>query len=328
MVVGVGHELNRLFGRSIRRDGVIDVLHLGKECRLGTAIDRRRRGIDKVGNVVLHTEIHQLHGALHVGVNVNVGIDDGIADASAGSKMTHPRWLFFLENLGNKIGVSNITSVDGQPLFIRLKLPEEFKVGLLHTSVIVVVHLVNNNDVVATGQKLLGYMRGDETSRTCNKDFLASNVGLDNVGGRTKVTGHAGASNSRANHVLHEVVGTCKSDDAEADGDTIPSDALVGIVQVIRERCKSLGGRHGCVRGHAEKEVGFASAAAAVVTTTLLIWIVWPAEERMHPCAVGTSRWFPSAYLIARRMRGAHARQCAEEFLISAVAVRTYVLSS
>ena len=41
VVVRVGHELHGFLGRGIRRDRMINILHLGKESRLGTAINRR-----------------------------------------------------------------------------------------------------------------------------------------------------------------------------------------------------------------------------------------------------------------------------------------------
>mmetsp|Transcript_24107 Transcript_24107/g.69297 ORF Transcript_24107/g.69297 Transcript_24107/m.69297 type:complete len:265 (-) Transcript_24107:314-1108(-) len=183
MVVGVGEQFARLLGGGVRADGVVDVLLLGEVCGLAATIDAGRTGKDEVLDAELVAELHELGGAPDVGMDVDERILDAGPDPGPGGHVAHPLGPVGFEHGGHELLVADVPAVDGNALR-SVPVHEEGDVGLLDPRVVVVVHLVDEDDVVSAGEEVVGDVAADESGAAGDEDLLVSRVRFDDGGGQ------------------------------------------------------------------------------------------------------------------------------------------------
>mmetsp|Transcript_40302 Transcript_40302/g.97317 ORF Transcript_40302/g.97317 Transcript_40302/m.97317 type:complete len:218 (-) Transcript_40302:69-722(-) len=135
-----------------------------------------------------------MSSALDVGVDVDVRILDGWSHSCSGSHVANPFWSLLLEEVKHELFVADVTLVNGKASLIRVKRSEVVKIGLLDVDVVVVIHLINNNDVISAGKEKFGDVATDETSSSCDQNLLVPNVrGNGGFGFLSKVSEAEGA---------------------------------------------------------------------------------------------------------------------------------------
>jgi hypothetical protein len=93
--------------------------------------------------------------------------------------MTDPLGALVLKERKHEIIIADITLVDGESLFLGVLLTKEFQVRLLDTDIVVIVHFVNDNNVISTREKILSNAVANESSSSSDENFLVANVRLN-----------------------------------------------------------------------------------------------------------------------------------------------------
>jgi hypothetical protein len=210
MVVRVGQKFAGLFGGGVGRHGVVHDLVFTEVGRFGSTVHGTGTGKDKVLHVVLGRKFHQARRSLDIGVDVHVRIIDGGPDPGAGGHVAHPLDAFRFEDLGHEILVADVAFVDGQALLGRVLGPEPVEVGALDPDVVVVVHLVHDNDVVSARQQRIGHVAADETGPTRHQHSLLPRVGLHDLRVRPRVVANGGRGVRRGGDRSSITLGTVR----------------------------------------------------------------------------------------------------------------------
>jgi len=89
--------------------------------------------------------------------------------------VTNPSRPLLLKHIQHKFFITNITPVNRQTLS-RTELAKTTQIGLLDTNVVIVVHLVHDNDGIAPLQEELRDIAPDESRSSGDEDLLVSRV--------------------------------------------------------------------------------------------------------------------------------------------------------
>lgn len=103
---------------------------------------------------------------------------DGRTPARAAIWQNPFRMLGF-EDAFHQIVITDITTVDLQSSFLRIGLLEKPEIGFLDLHIVIVIHFVDNDHIITSGEKVIGYVAADESCSTCYQYFFVPNVGLD-----------------------------------------------------------------------------------------------------------------------------------------------------
>mmetsp|Transcript_36131 Transcript_36131/g.108125 ORF Transcript_36131/g.108125 Transcript_36131/m.108125 type:complete len:444 (+) Transcript_36131:288-1619(+) len=219
VVVRVREELARLLGGGVRTDGIVDVLGLGEEGRLGPTVHGRRRGEDEILHAEAVRQFHQVGRPLDVGMDVHVRVLNGRADSRPRGHVTHPLRPLGLEEVQHEILVADVAPVDRHASVLGIALLHVPEVPLLDLHVVVVVHLVHEDDVVPALQQKVRHGRPYESRPPRDEYLFVSRVRLDL---RAAMLGRGGGGRLVVRHVR------------EAHGRFGPGDGgdvtLVGVV--------------------------------------------------------------------------------------------------
>mmetsp|Transcript_24505 Transcript_24505/g.49492 ORF Transcript_24505/g.49492 Transcript_24505/m.49492 type:complete len:365 (+) Transcript_24505:412-1506(+) len=185
MMVRIRQKLARLLARGIGTHGVVYTLFLGEEGALAPSIHAARTGKDKVLDAEPVTQFHEMGRSPNIGMNVHEGILNRGTNSGPRGHVANPLRAFLLEQLEHELFVTNVSAVDGETLFVGTEGAQEAEVVFLDADVVVVVHFVDNDDVVSAGEEVGRDGGANEARSSGDEDFLVAHVRFEDgfVGG-------------------------------------------------------------------------------------------------------------------------------------------------
>ena len=111
-------------------------------------------------------------------MNVDIGILNGRPNSGTCGHVTDPLGLFHFKNDRHEFHVTDITLVDFQPPGISVSLLEEIEVGLFDGDIVVLVHLIDNDDFIAAFQQELRNVRSNKAGSARDQDALETGMRL------------------------------------------------------------------------------------------------------------------------------------------------------
>ena len=90
MGVGVGHQLIRLLGRTVKAHRMVDIVADAEGQLAVGAVDGARRGVDEVLDAVMAAAFEHIQESHDIGIEIRMGVVEGVTDASLRRHMHHP----------------------------------------------------------------------------------------------------------------------------------------------------------------------------------------------------------------------------------------------
>jgi hypothetical protein len=165
--IGMRHEFVALLSSGIEGNGVVNLVIGRVRHLLVAAIDRGRRGIDEMLNLVIATSLEDVVETYEIRLNVSPWISDRIAHASLSGEVNHHGRFVVGEQFVYQRFIGDIT-FDEDPLFFRPRTVGNggnfFEAFALDVYVVVIVHAVDADyrDVFDIGKDALNEVGTNE----------------------------------------------------------------------------------------------------------------------------------------------------------------------
>ena len=165
--IGMSHEFVALLGSGIEGNRVVHLVVGRVRHLLVAAIDRGRRGIDEVLNLVIATSLEDVVETYEIRLDVGTWISDRIAHASLSGEVYHHGRFVLIEYLVYQRFIGDI-AFDKDPLFFRPRTVGNggnfFEAFTLDVYVVVIVHAVDADyrDVFDIGKDALNKVGTNE----------------------------------------------------------------------------------------------------------------------------------------------------------------------
>ena len=106
--IGMRHQLVGFLTRGIEGNRVVDVVMHGKRHPGVCTIDRRRRSVDEVADLLLPATFQDVHKTDDIGIDIGMRIGQGVTDTGLGCKIDHDIKLMFNKEFFDTGPISDI----------------------------------------------------------------------------------------------------------------------------------------------------------------------------------------------------------------------------
>ena len=159
VTVSMRHQFIRLFCRSIKRQRVINIVMNGKRHGLIRPVNRTRRGVHQMFDMVLPTPLEEVHEAENIAVNIGMGVLDRVADTCLCSEIHHTVKLFNSKKILHPLPVGKIQLYKPE----IFKCPQYIEAGLFQSNIVIVIEVVYADNFITALKQAGAYPAADKT---------------------------------------------------------------------------------------------------------------------------------------------------------------------
>ncbi len=145
------------------------VLYRERHGFVGT-IDRAAGCIHQVLNLVITAALEDVQKAGEIGIRVSVGVLDGVAHTRLGGHVTDALGLVGAKQLFHGLPVGNVLADFRKTAIV----PQTIQPGFFQAGIVIVVHVIHANHVIAALKQAKGDVESDKAGGTGDKNFQGS----------------------------------------------------------------------------------------------------------------------------------------------------------